>query len=189
MYLSLRSICNYIYIYIYHVSIFEIHLFANRTRSLGSKVKFSVAGAMTSLSFSRWSTNWTPNHCIIFGTSCVCLLTHLPLDKMTTISQTTFWNAFSWMKRFVFWYEFHWSLFLRVRLTIFQIMVQIMAWCRTKPTPILHCSASLPLIQLTFPHEQNGRHFADDIFKCIFLNKNIVFWFKFHWSLFYWSSW
>ena len=23
------------------------------------------------------------------------------------------------------------------------------------------------------PHEQNGHHFADDIFKCIFLNGNI----------------
>ena len=32
---------------------------------------------------------------------------------------------------------------------------------------------------------QNGRHFPDDIFKCIFLNEN-VYWFrlKYHWSLF-----
>ena len=41
-------------------------------------------------------------------------LTHLPLDKMAAISQTTFWNAFLWMKSFVFWFEFHWNLFLRV---------------------------------------------------------------------------
>ena len=39
---------------------------------------------------------------------------------MAAISQTTFWNAFSWMKNFVFWFEFHWSLFVRVQLTIFQ---------------------------------------------------------------------
>ena len=31
---------------------------------------------------------------------------------------------------------------------------------------------------------QNGRHFADDIFKCTFMNENFVFWFEFHWSLF-----
>ena len=36
---------------------------------------------------------------------------------MTAISQTTFSYAFSWMKRFVFWFEFHWSLFLRIQLT------------------------------------------------------------------------
>ena len=47
-------------------------------------------------------------------------LTHLPWDKMATISQTTFSNAFSWMKSFVFQVNFHWNLFLRVQLTISQ---------------------------------------------------------------------
>ena len=42
------------------------------------------------------------------------LLTHLPLDKLAAISQTTFSNAFSWMKHFVFQIDFHWSWFLRV---------------------------------------------------------------------------
>ena len=32
--------------------------------------------------------------------------------------QTTFSNAFSWMKKFDFWLKFHGSLFLRVQLTI-----------------------------------------------------------------------
>ena len=36
------------------------------------------------------------------------------LDKMAAISQTIFSDAFSWMKSFVFWLKFHWSLFLRV---------------------------------------------------------------------------
>ena len=31
-----------------------------------------------------------------------------------------FSNAFYWMKMFVFWLKFHWSLFLRVQLTIYQ---------------------------------------------------------------------
>ena len=30
----------------------------------------------------------------------------------------------------------------------------------------------------------NGRHFGDDIFKCIFLRESLDFFFKFHWSLF-----
>ena len=42
-----------------------------------------------------------------------------PLDKMAAISQI-FWDAFSWVKRFVFWLNFHWGLFLRVQFTITQ---------------------------------------------------------------------
>ena len=34
------------------------------------------------------------------------------------------------------------------------------------------------------PPGQNGRHFTDDIFKCIFMMKSFVFWLQFHWSLF-----
>ena len=40
--------------------------------------------------------------------------------QMDAISQTTFSNAFSWMKMFEFRLKFHWSLFPRVKLTIFQ---------------------------------------------------------------------
>ena len=45
------------------------------------------------------------------------ILTHLPLDKMATISQTMFSDAFSWMKSFVLRLKF---LFVRVQLTITQ---------------------------------------------------------------------
>ena len=41
-------------------------------------------------------------------------LTHLPLNKMAAISQATFSDAFSWIKSFVFWLKFHWTLDLRV---------------------------------------------------------------------------
>ena len=40
--------------------------------------------------------------------------------QMDAISQTTFSNAFSWMKMFEFRLKAHWSLFPRVQLTIFQ---------------------------------------------------------------------
>ena len=42
-------------------------------------------------------------------------LTHWGRDKMAAIS-----HAFSWMKMFEFRLKFHWSLFLRFQLTIFQ---------------------------------------------------------------------
>ena len=47
-------------------------------------------------------------------------LTHRGRDKMDTISQTTFSTAISWMKMFEFRLKFHWSLFPRIQLTIFQ---------------------------------------------------------------------
>ena len=47
-------------------------------------------------------------------------LTHWGRDKIATISQTTLSNAFSWMKMVEFRLKFHWSLFIRVQLTIFQ---------------------------------------------------------------------
>ena len=46
-------------------------------------------------------------------------LTHWGRDKMVDIFQTTFSNAFSWMKMHEFRLRFHWSLFLRVQSTIF----------------------------------------------------------------------
>ena len=48
------------------------------------------------------------------------LLTHWGRGKMDAISQTTFSSAFSWIRIFEFRLKFHWSLFLRVQLTIFQ---------------------------------------------------------------------
>ena len=47
-------------------------------------------------------------------------LTHWGQDKITAISQTTLSIAFSWMKMLEFRLNFHWSLFLRVQLTIIQ---------------------------------------------------------------------
>ena len=47
-------------------------------------------------------------------------LTHLPLDKIDAFPQTILLDAFSWMKSFVFWLKFHWSLFLNVQLTMTQ---------------------------------------------------------------------
>ena len=38
--------------------------------------------------------------------------------KMDAIFQTTYSNAFSWMKMLEFLLRFHWSLFIRVQLTI-----------------------------------------------------------------------
>ena len=62
------------------------------------------------------------------GLFCWYWLTHWGWDKMAAIFQTTFSNVFSCMKMYEFWERFHWRFFLRVQLTIFQHLVQIMAW-------------------------------------------------------------
>ena len=46
--------------------------------------------------------------------------THWGSDKMADVFQTTFPNAFSWMKMYEFQLRFHWNLFPRVQLAIFQ---------------------------------------------------------------------
>ena len=57
---------------------------------------------------------------LLFTIDIICFLTHWGRHKMDAISQTTFSTAFSWKKMFEFQLIFHWSLFLRVQLTIFQ---------------------------------------------------------------------
>ena len=65
-------------------------------------------------------TNAELIHWHIYGTQGGDELTHWGRDKMDAISQTIFSRAFSWMKTFEFRSIFHWSLFWRVQLTIFQ---------------------------------------------------------------------
>ena len=48
------------------------------------------------------------------------LLTHRGRGEVDNISQTTFSNVFSSLKMFEIWLKFHWRLFLRIQLTIFQ---------------------------------------------------------------------
>ena len=60
------------------------------------------------------SAKWCP-FCLSLN-----LLTHWGRVKMDAISQTTLSNAFSWMKMYECRLKFHWNLFLRFQLTIFQ---------------------------------------------------------------------
>ena len=64
---------------------------------------------------SKFGQKFLVNHIpITYG------LTHWGRDKMDAISQTPFSNVFSWIKMYEFRLRFHWSLFPRVQLTIFQ---------------------------------------------------------------------
>ena len=69
-------------------------------------------------------------------------------------------------------------------------LVQVMAWCRQATSYYLnHCWPRSPMPYVvtrpqwvnTLRLRQNGFHFADDIFKCIFLNENV--WISLEFSL------
>ena len=84
--------------------------------------------------FSLSSSNW--NFFVIGIISHNIFLTHWGRGKMVAFSQMTFSHAFSWMRKYEFQLTFHWSLFLRFKLTIFQYLVQIMAWCLLGNKPL-----------------------------------------------------
>ena len=79
--------------------------------------------SITEMQSCRKARNWlvpanhTPQRDKLLACS---TLTHWGRDKMDAISQMTFTNAFFWMKMFEFRLKFHWSLFLRAQLAIFQ---------------------------------------------------------------------
>ena len=60
-----------------------------------------------------------------------------PLYKMADISQTTFLNAFSWMKMFEFRLKFHWSLFLCYKWALVQVMARRRTGDKPLPEPTL----------------------------------------------------
>ena len=111
--------------------------------SLDTICKRKILHVWTSLLTSILKSKY-PSACVknpTFGDSLVTAFTkrniHVPLthwgrDEMDNISQTTFSNAFSWIKMFEFRLKFYWSLFVRVQLKIFR---QIIAWCRPGHKP------------------------------------------------------
>ena len=116
--------------------------------------------------------------CSIF--TCTSPLTHWGRYKMADISQTTFLNAFSWMKI----HQFRLTSLKFVsegRINNIPSLVQIMAWRRIGDKPLseprmetllTHICVTRPeWVNLLRPRQQ-GRHFPDDILKCIFLNEN-----------------
>ena len=71
---------------------------------------------------------WEQPFCIrICNTEIAVLLTHWRPDKMHKNLQTTFSNAFSWMKMIVFLLKFHWNLFPKGPINDIPALVDIMA--------------------------------------------------------------
>ena len=73
---------------------------------------------LLSVSFDFISLHPRSNRCVCF------ISTNWGRYKLAAIYHTTFSNAFSWLKMYKFRLRFHWNLFPRVQLTLFQ------HWCR-----------------------------------------------------------
>ena len=87
---------------------------------VGGTGEFPAQRVSNMQNVSIWWRHHDTSHCYCFGTESGIHINSYPPDKMAAISQTTYSNACSQMKNFVFWFEFHWTLFLRAQLTIFQ---------------------------------------------------------------------
>ena len=82
--------------------------------SLGhNELKISIS------TFHVYTTNIKHLHSNVQSTH-LWELTHWGPDKLAAVSQTTVSNALYWMKMYEFRLRFHWHLFLRVQLRIFQ---------------------------------------------------------------------
>ena len=114
--------------------------------------------------------------CRTYAVTCVFLLQPIT-PPLAAFSQTTLSSAFSWMKMLEFRLKFHWSLFIRVQLTISQhgsgnglasSRRQAITWTNDDSSPL---DKNLPLWQTTFSNEFSWM-------------KMVEFKFKFHWNLF-----
>ena len=115
-------ICFFVIHYSYWVSLYKLNIFRSPKQSVyffpptprGLK-SFTMDNKVSFILHRQW-------HCCQWAgeaNSNWKILTHWGRDKMPAIIQTTFSNAFFWMKMYEFRLTFHWSLFLRVQLTIF----------------------------------------------------------------------
>ena len=129
-----------------------------------NQCKFTLGVLKTDLTFIHMSeiyqpliykftvSTWSASHHVMLWVplsqppSWPITLIHLHQDKMTTISQMIYSDAFSWMTSFVFWLKFHWSLFLRVQLTITQ------HWVREWHNKSQNLKVSRLVLQLSLPN-------------------------------------
>ena len=96
-------------------------LFRHPTHVSGRFYKLNYCGRPTIWHwYARPNWTWASGVDIPWGCVSTCCVTRWGRDEIDAILQTTFWNAFSWMKSNWLRLKFHWNLFPRVQLTIFQ---------------------------------------------------------------------
>ena len=88
--------------------------------ALQAKYTFSPWNQFKSLNWHRRPHIWNSSTSSASHHRTRDNLINLPMDEMAAISQNDIFKCIFLNKKFVFWFEFHWSLFLWVQLTITQ---------------------------------------------------------------------
>ena len=106
------------WIYVYFCGVISSMKHSQRWIEWFCRVTKSIHSVITHQQFTTWKML-----CILVliqdsQPNCPCM-THWGRDKMTAIFRT-FSNAFSWMKMIIFRLRFHWNLFPKAQITIFQ---------------------------------------------------------------------
>ena len=105
------------------------------------------------------------------------------LYKISTILQMTYTNVFSLMKNVLILFQISIKFVLCVPMTGTQLRIspdmglapsrwQAIIWNNVDQNCMMPCGITRLQWVNTLRPRHNGRHFADDIFKCIFLNEN-----------------
>ena len=68
-----------------------------------------------------------------------------------------------------------WPIIGRWRCVCWETLLRPVCWSVTSPLHVISSQVQNCLLCWHIEAETNGRHFADDIFKCIFLNENVWF--------------
>ena len=154
-----------------NLQIGENDLYQNKTNRVHNKTWLQTAILSTTI--------LVPSHVVRSNSNRISFdSTHLPLDKMASIWQKIFSDAFSYMKTFAFWLQFHWSLFLRVQLRITQHWLRYIWWRLKSPASRLFTNRlfTQPFIQAQIKENIKApRHwplcgeFTGDRWKCFHL--------------------
>ena len=102
-----------------HIPLFSLNLMSNSVTYIRTSIQKSMYPLSHSIKW-RLQPSDNPDNISLIKLERLCHLPHWGRDKMDAISQTTFSSAFSLIKILEFRLRFHWSLFLRVQLAIFQ---------------------------------------------------------------------
>ena len=103
---------------------------------------------------------------------------HPPLDKMAAILADDISNAFPWIKLYEFRLKFHWSLFPKVQIRIFQIM----AWCRPGDEPLSKPTMSLFLLtHICVTRSQRVKDCVNNCYKWMIFTVSYII---YKWSLY-----
>ena len=86
------------------------------------------------------------------------------------------WNIVNWTPGNKFQWNFNWNSYICIQENAVEHVIWKMAAILSQPQCVkLRYGCSFRSVINSSPPGENGRHFTDNIFKCIYLNENVWF--------------